>query len=129
MDDGTDPLVRMKHIVSAYIAGWHCGGMIVGARSPLNPILGETSQREWPDGTKLYCEQVSHHPPISSLLMIGPNNKWKMYGHMELKVNLIGMTFSAVKLTKVGGFTIEFADGAKYEIDDPLGMVEGLLSD
>lgn len=48
---------------------------------------------------------------------------------MEYKVNLVGMTFSAVKLTKNGGFTIEFADGGKYIIEDPFGMVEGLLSD
>jgi hypothetical protein len=37
---------------------------------PFNPILGETYQT-FIDGCPVYGEQISHHPPISSLLMIG----------------------------------------------------------
>lgn len=39
----------------------------------LNPIIGETLQAELKDGTKIYCEQISHHPPISYFLIYGPN--------------------------------------------------------
>ena len=41
---------------------------------PFNPILGETYQGII-DGCPVYMEQISHHPPISSLLMIGRGYK------------------------------------------------------
>ena len=37
---------------------------------PFNPILGETYQG-FIDGCPIYGEQISHHPPISSLLLLG----------------------------------------------------------
>jgi hypothetical protein len=39
---------------------------------PMNPILGETLQATLVDGTQVYAEQISHHPPISYFLIIGP---------------------------------------------------------
>lgn len=41
---------------------------------PFNPILGETYQGVI-DGFPVYGEQISHHPPISSLYMIGRGYK------------------------------------------------------
>ena len=41
-------------------------------RKPFNPILGETWQATLSNGTTLYLEQISHHPPISAFQMIGP---------------------------------------------------------
>lgn len=35
-------------------------------RLKLNPILGETLQGQFNDGTQVYCEQFSHHPPVSN---------------------------------------------------------------
>ena len=32
---------------------------------PFNPILGETYQSRFNDGTKCFLEQTSHHPPVS----------------------------------------------------------------
>jgi hypothetical protein len=37
---------------------------------PFNPVLGETYQG-FIDGCPIYGEQISHHPPISSILFIG----------------------------------------------------------
>jgi hypothetical protein len=37
---------------------------------PFNPILGETFQA-WIHGCPAYAEQISHHPPISALMMYG----------------------------------------------------------
>lgn len=39
---------------------------------PFNPILGETFEMKG-NGWKLLCEQVSHHPPISALIVQGEN--------------------------------------------------------
>ena len=32
------------------------------------------------DGTKVFLEQTSHHPPISYMLVYGPNNSYKCFG-------------------------------------------------
>ena len=33
---------------------------------PFNPILGETYQGQYSSGLRVYAEQISHHPPVSS---------------------------------------------------------------
>jgi hypothetical protein len=50
---------------------------------PLNPVIGETLQATYSDGTQLYCEQISHHPPISYFLVIGPRNEYRYYGYYD----------------------------------------------
>ena len=35
------------------------------------------------DGSKIYLEQSSHHPPISHYYMLGPNNNYKFYGYSD----------------------------------------------
>ncbi len=38
---------------------------------PFNPILGETFQGEYPSsGTRVYAEQISHHPPTSAWQLV-----------------------------------------------------------
>ena len=36
---------------------------------PFNPILGETFQAFYSDGTVIDIEHTSHHPPISHFLV------------------------------------------------------------
>lgn len=48
-----------------------------------NPILGETFQG-FIDGCPIYGEQISHHPPISSIYMVGRG--YKIYGNVEARV-------------------------------------------
>ena len=38
---------------------------------PFNPLLGETFEYQVPGRYKFLAEQVSHHPPISSYILIG----------------------------------------------------------
>jgi hypothetical protein len=52
---------------------------------PFNPILGETYQGLI-DGCPVYGEQISHHPPISSLYMLGRG--YRVYGSLEAKVEM-----------------------------------------
>lgn len=52
----SDPILRLKLITSMYIAGQHISPEYCQMRAPLNPILGETLQREMADGTRLYME-------------------------------------------------------------------------
>ena len=64
-----NPVERMKCVICFAISGMH---MAADMRKPFNPILGETLEGEWPDGSKVYIEHVSHHPPISCFLVCLP---------------------------------------------------------
>lgn len=56
-----DKVERFKNIVAFSLSGfWN----MCGQRKPFNPILGETYQAHWPDGTSIQIEHTSHHPPI-----------------------------------------------------------------
>lgn len=60
-------------------------------------------------GERIYCEQVSHHPPISAFEIYGPNDGYKIYGHQQLKGWLSGA--SSFGGSKHGKCTLEFKDG------------------
>ena len=52
----TDPFERIKHVIAFFVAPNHINPTKVQTRIPLNPILGETLQRELETGEKLYVE-------------------------------------------------------------------------
>ena len=68
-----DPQKRIKLVAAYYFSGLHISTAALGPKAPLNPILGETLQREMPDGTKFFAEQTSHHPPVTSYQLVGPD--------------------------------------------------------
>lgn len=47
---------------------------------PFNPILGETWQAAEPDGSQIFLEQISHHPPISAFQLLGPRGLYTFCG-------------------------------------------------
>ena len=75
-----DPVDRMKHIIKFFVAPNFINPTLCGCRSPTNPILGETYQREMEDGTKLYCEQVCHRPQITAFMLEDPDGDYIMSG-------------------------------------------------
>lgn len=52
----SDPIERLKLVATNWFSGIHLSMAEIGKMSPINPILGETTQREMPDGTKFYAE-------------------------------------------------------------------------
>jgi hypothetical protein len=102
-----DPLEKFKFVIVATIAGFHASSNIL---KPLNPILGETYDMLYEDGSKIYLEQSSHHPPISHYIMYGPNNSFKFSGfsHFTSSAGL-----NSLKLNNKGKRTIELNDGTK----------------
>jgi hypothetical protein len=123
--ESSDPLERMKWTVAFFLAGFHRNSADMQNNGPLNPVLGETYIAEKKDGTTLFCEQISHHPPVSAFLMIGPKNNYKLYGTGELEVRLNG--FSSITGRRIGKNTIEFPDGGKIVFTNPDTKIEGLL--
>jgi len=81
---------------------------------PLNPLLGETWEGSMEDGSKLFMEQICHHPPISFITIDGPGNNYRAYGYSSFtpKAHL-----NSVDLNVTGAKVIEFPDQTKIEYD------------
>lgn len=81
----SDMLERFKYVIVFIISGLHRG---LAQRKPFNPILGETFECGFGDGTQICLEQVAHHPPISAFQMRGPNDVYVYTGAHEYKATL-----------------------------------------
>ena len=79
---------------------------------PLNPLLGETYQCEWEDGSKFYIEHISHNPPISSIYITSGKNLFFVSGyiHMELGGILKAMFKNAMLMMPKGKMTVYFPE-------------------
>jgi|TARA_B110000305_G_C19404140_1_gene621765 hypothetical protein len=67
--------------------------MCCGQNKPFNPILGETLQGQFPDGTKFYCEHTSHHPPVSNFLIEDKDGLYRMSGYYEVTGQMSANSF------------------------------------
>lgn len=79
----SDPVERMKLLMASNFSWLFYNSIFV---KPLNPILGETYQAYGADGTKLYMEQTSHHPPRSHFIAEGPDGNFTINGYLELAI-------------------------------------------
>lgn len=119
--EATDPVERLKYVITFAIGGLH---NTVKQKKPFNPILGETYEARLEDGTLIYCEQSSHHPPVSNWLVYGPNNTWKFYGFGEWAASFRGNSISG---RQQGPHIVEFSDGTKIIYELPEVWIKGLL--
>lgn len=96
----SDPLERFKLCIIASLCNFYTSPNFYKG---LNPILGETLQASYNDGTQCYVEQISHHPPITYFLIKGPNKLYDYYGYYsmsakaglnQLKVSIIFVLYS-----------------------------------
>lgn len=53
---------------------------------PLNPMLGETYECEWEDGTKFYLEHTCHTPPISHFYIKSGKNLFIISGYIDMEM-------------------------------------------
>ena len=100
-----DPLERFKVFMTCTVALIHKGQFF---EKPLNPVLGETYQATCPDGAQVFMEQTSHHPPISHLLISGPDNRYTVYGYNECVVKF---AVTSINVTMLGHKKVVFHDG------------------
>ncbi|CDW86164.1 UNKNOWN [Stylonychia lemnae] len=102
-----DPVERMKYVMTASVAFVYPTHHF---DKPLNPVLGETFQAELPDGSNVYMEQTCHKPPISHVLLEGPdqNYTWSGYSGFSAKAYL-----NSIVLNVYGSKQIIFKDGTK----------------
>lgn len=50
--ESKDPVERMKYVMSTVFSGFYYLNLFL---KPLNPVIGETLQGHYPDGTNIYC--------------------------------------------------------------------------
>jgi uncharacterized protein YbgA (DUF1722 family) len=58
----------------------------------LNPMLGETYQCEWEDGSHMYMEHTCHTPPISHLYLKSSNDLFTVSGYIDMEMGGIMKT-------------------------------------
>jgi hypothetical protein len=120
-----DPAQRLKYVVAFFMAGFHRNPSEMLTTGPLNPILGETFYAEKRDGTKIFCEQISHHPPVSAYLINHPTGAYKLYGKGEVTAKMAGL--NTIDGSRTGETIIEFSDGGKIIVANPEMRIEGLM--
>jgi len=116
-----DPVERMKLVVTFLVAGIH---FAPAERKPFNPILGETFEASFDDGSTVFCEQISHHPPKSAFQVVGPNNCYLFSGYGKTSASARGNT---IKGYQEGPNCVEFADGTKITFTLPVLNISGVL--
>jgi len=65
-----------------------------------------------PDGTKIFCEQTSHHPPVTHMLFEGPEGLYRVDGHTGFHARA---WFNSMTLDVHGKKRIVFRDGQTIE--------------
>eukprot|EP00475_Leptophrys_vorax_P045828 TRINITY_DN9663_c0_g1_i3.p1 TRINITY_DN9663_c0_g1~~TRINITY_DN9663_c0_g1_i3.p1 ORF type:complete len:383 (+),score=93.85 TRINITY_DN9663_c0_g1_i3:60-1208(+) len=117
----SDPVERVKCVLAFAL-----GALKQNCKQwkPFNPILGETYQAQYSDGTLMFLEQTSHHPPVSHWQMFGPNDSFQFFGYALWEASMMG---NALKGTTHGPNVVAFPDGDKISFTIPYLWLRGIL--
>ena len=119
-----DSVERMKLAIAFVVSGMY---MRANQFKPFNPLLGETLEGSFADGSKVYMEHTSHHPPVSNYLIEGPaRSNYKLYGCNEFVGNIKNRG-NVLNILFRGTNYIEFPDGEIIEFENHVNKVRGLM--
>ncbi|BDA48651.1 Oxysterol-binding protein-related protein 3 [Coccomyxa sp. Obi] len=120
--NAADPVERMQYMVAFVIGGLR---RQTSTLKPFNPILGETYQGIYCSGWRVFAEQISHHPPISSWQVLDPEGKFQFSGYGNWKASARG---NSIKGQQSGLNKVSFSrDGAVIEWELPSLLLRGIL--
>lgn len=120
----SDPIARMKQVIAFIVSGMY---MRANQCKPFNPLLGETLEGRYSDGTKIFMEHTSHHPPISNYLLEGPpSTPYKFHGNNEFVGNIKNRGNILTILFK-GPNIVDFPDGGRIVFHNHVNKVRGLM--
>ena len=119
----SDPVERLKFVISFIVSGMH---QVATQRKPFNPIIGETYEGVWPDGTRIYVEHVSHHPPISCFLVENHEGLYFVEGSYEYTAKVTDLG-NSVTGRQAGKNRVHFRDGTVIEWEYPVMKISGLI--
>ena len=106
-DPACPPERRLQLVSTWFVAGLQ--HVYQSWRKPFNPVLGETWAAGLADGTRIFMEQVAHHPPVSAFEMAGPGGSYTFTGISQPDVSYKG---ADVKTTAKGTRRLTFAADA-----------------
>ena len=78
-----DKLEAFKQVICFVISSMF---LSTGQMKPFNPLLGETFEGTFEDGTKIYLEHTSHIPCVSHYLIQDPDDLYKFSGYCDISV-------------------------------------------
>jgi len=116
----SDRLERFKLVVTYAVSGMYCSAHQL---KPFNPILGETFEGNFPDGTKIFIEHTSHHPPVSNFYVESRN--YRITGFYEF---IVKMGANNVKGHQCGPNVIRFNDGQTIVFNYPRIKLGGTVA-
>ena len=123
IDAAETDIEKMKHTVAMVVSGLHIN---TACKKPFNPVLGETYESTFADGTQVFAEQTSHHPPVACWEVLSSEaGKWKFTGTAKWSGYFAG---NAVKGGEHGVKYLEFASGYKVQWTLPSISVGGVLT-
>ncbi|CAI5455147.1 unnamed protein product [Caenorhabditis angaria] len=122
-----DPYQRIVKITKFFLSGFYKKPK--GLKKPYNPILGETFRCKWehPDGSTTFyiAEQVSHHPPISSLFITNRKAGFNISGTILAKSKYYGNSLSAILVGKLRLTLLNL--GETYLVNLPYANCKGIM--
>lgn len=110
-------LERFKYVVTLAISLLH---LPTSQRKAFNPILGETFQGKI-GKAQIFCEQVCHHPPISSFQILGEG--YSIHGYYEFMASTSANSVKA----RQKGLTVIHIDKNIYYLTFPLVNISGTM--
>jgi len=116
-----DPVLRLKYVIAFAVSGLH---LLTTARKPFNPLLGETYQARFANGTQIFIEQTTHHPPASNWEVIPTDNSYKFWGNCTWSASTRANT---IKGTQRGPCHIDFPDGSRITYSLPDILIKGVM--
>ncbi|KAN0012645.1 hypothetical protein ACTFIU_007956 [Dictyostelium citrinum] len=117
---------RFLEILKFYLSGWIQQKI---AKSPFNPIIGETYQCKWvhTDGstTEYIAEQISHHPPSSGFCMYNQQNGVIFHSYLSPTSKFWG---NSLENSMEGKLVYEIPSlEEEYIVEAPKIVVKGVL--
>ena len=100
-----DIIEKFKYSIVASISSFYCSTLFL---KPMNPVIGETYEAAYSDGSLIYLEQTSHHPPISHYEIKGPNKCFYVSGYSTFKSSA---GINSLTVINKGKRKIQFKDG------------------
>jgi len=114
-----DRVARLKLISSAVVASLTLVPNLLCGQPPIPVPRGSTLQAQMEGGINLYFEHVGPSKTDARILVVGPNNYWKISAYNKTQVGINGINLSSMKGKKVRNWQIEAKDGSLYQIRFP----------
>lgn len=115
----TDPIERISILTAGFVGGMTTMSRVLNGAPPIPMRIGETYQAVFEDGSRLYLEQAGPKRTDTLVLIIGPNESFRISTHFHIKLGMKGINPNSMKGHKDKPVYIFFKDGQNYSLNFP----------